>query len=51
VNTHHAIALDRPDVVVDAVRRVTDAARTGRPLAPLAGSPTPFREPHVPDTH
>jgi pimeloyl-ACP methyl ester carboxylesterase len=49
VNTHHAIALDRPDVVVDAVRRVIEVVRTGRPLLPPSGSPSPYRGLHTPD--
>jgi pimeloyl-ACP methyl ester carboxylesterase len=33
IDTDHDIALERPASVVDAVRRVVDAARTGSPLA------------------
>ena len=29
----HYITFDRPDVVIDAVRRVVEAARAGQPLA------------------
>jgi pimeloyl-ACP methyl ester carboxylesterase len=49
VNTHHAIALDRPDVVVDAVRRVIEAVRAGRPLVPPSGSPTSYHGLHATD--
>jgi len=32
-NSGHYITFDRPDVVIDAIRQIVEAARTGQPLA------------------
>jgi pimeloyl-ACP methyl ester carboxylesterase len=42
-NSGHAIHVEAPDVVVQAIGDVVESARTGRPLAPAVQQSPPFR--------